>query len=361
MASIQAAYNWAITKCNADNTGYSQTYRDEQTVDGVTYYDCSSFIWYALQAGGFTGIGSSAFTTAEMPALLKAAGFTEYENSDAFVWQPCDIGWKTGHTEMCYQGGTHSAVFMGAHSDDLDLVDQVSIRRSARSDFTYCYRLGSGARLNVYVLAAICGNLQQESNINPGIWQGLTQVAWDYQYSSDSPGIGGYGLGQWTNVGTTTGRLYNLHSWLVSNGYAVDSGPGQVAYILHEDVWYSTQEAAGFANLQAFLQSDSTDLEALTHAWNIGWEGIHDSSWDTRVTYAEHYLTLLQEHINDTSATWTARNSYLTQTEMDNNAIAFMITIADGKTIYDPSGGGSDDLIMYGAAREIIRRLILHA
>ena len=53
MASIQTAYEWAIEKCNAPNIGYSQANRMEKTVNGITYYDCSSFIWFALKAGGF--------------------------------------------------------------------------------------------------------------------------------------------------------------------------------------------------------------------------------------------------------------------------------------------------------------------
>ena len=53
MPDIQKAYNWAIGTCNAPNVGYSQAYRNQRTVNGITYYDCSSFIWYALMAGDF--------------------------------------------------------------------------------------------------------------------------------------------------------------------------------------------------------------------------------------------------------------------------------------------------------------------
>ena len=50
MPDINKAYSWAIETCNAPNVGYSNAYR--QTVGGITYYDCSSFINYALLAGG---------------------------------------------------------------------------------------------------------------------------------------------------------------------------------------------------------------------------------------------------------------------------------------------------------------------
>lgn len=36
MPAIQAAYNWAIETCAKDNVGYSQTYRNQQTVNGIT-------------------------------------------------------------------------------------------------------------------------------------------------------------------------------------------------------------------------------------------------------------------------------------------------------------------------------------
>ena len=53
MPNINQAYSWAVNTCNASNVGYSQTYRNQQTIGGITYYDCSSFIWYSLIAGGF--------------------------------------------------------------------------------------------------------------------------------------------------------------------------------------------------------------------------------------------------------------------------------------------------------------------
>lgn len=51
MANIQLSYNWAIETCVKPNVGYSQQYRNQRTVNGITYYDCSSFVWYALIAG----------------------------------------------------------------------------------------------------------------------------------------------------------------------------------------------------------------------------------------------------------------------------------------------------------------------
>ena len=51
MPDINRAYSWMIETCNAPRVGYSQAYRNQQTVGGITYYDCSSSINYALLAG----------------------------------------------------------------------------------------------------------------------------------------------------------------------------------------------------------------------------------------------------------------------------------------------------------------------
>ena len=71
MGDINKAYTWAMQTCNAPDVGYSQTYRNQQTVNGITYYDCSSFINYALHAGGLLtpayAPSNNAFTTYTEP------------------------------------------------------------------------------------------------------------------------------------------------------------------------------------------------------------------------------------------------------------------------------------------------------
>lgn len=90
MANINNAISWAVDICNASNVGYSQDYRNAQTVNGVTYYDCSSFIWYALKNGGFdveTAHGSSyPFTTSDMRACLLKLGFEKLSVESS--WKP---------------------------------------------------------------------------------------------------------------------------------------------------------------------------------------------------------------------------------------------------------------------------------
>lgn len=329
MPDISRAYSWAIETCNAPNVGYSQSYRNQQTVNGITYYDCSSFINYSLLAGGFDTPSyaprSNSFTTYTMGAELLRLGFHTVDPNGEL--KPGDIGVNSGHTEMCYKGGLGRGIFMGAHTSNALLANQVSIGSSGGnaayetlgSVWTQVYRYEDGASgygSSAFVVAAICGNWWQESNINPGVWEGLRVGTWTEQTH-------GYGLGQWTNTGgDVNGRLWQLHEYLSQNGYTDDSGIGQLNFLITENVWYYHSEYGEFSNLQDFINSQSTDLAYLTHAFNLCWEGIHDASWDARIEYAKKCYDYIIEHANDTSITdWIVGNRYLSDEERLNNAV----------------------------------------
>lgn len=318
MGDINKAYTWAIQTCNANDVGYSQNYRNQQTINGITYYDCSSFINYALNAGGFLtpnyAPNNNAFTTYTEPQVLLDLGFTEV--SALGEYKAGDIGVDPTHTEMCYVGGSGSGIFMGAHTANTSLADQVSISNYTRS-FQRLFRMGGGATgygYSQHVVSAMCGNFWQESNINPAIWENLVVGTWTSLNM-------GYGLGQWTNL-TANGRLYALKDWLDANGYAVDDGNAQCEYIVVEDNWYPNSQYSNYPDLTSFLNSVSTNLTELTHAWNLCWEGIHDASWDTRVTYAQRVYDYISAHANDTTITqWITGNRYLSDDERLNNAV----------------------------------------
>lgn len=244
MASIQTAYEWAIEKCNTPNIGYSQANRMEKTVNGITYYDCSSFIWFALMAGGFdvvkaNGGSTWAFTTGTMAKALKLLGFVKHATTQP--WLPGDILIRTGHTEMAFDSN-HT---MGAHSSKVPLDQQVSINSnpSTTSSWLELWRYESGASTQwikgnryltigkmqnnaqiiftyltnrgwtVNAVAGLLGNMQKESTINPGIWQNLRP----------NPSLG-WGLVQWT-------PSTNFTDWATANGYANDDGDAQLKWI----------------------------------------------------------------------------------------------------------------------------------
>lgn len=255
MPDITNAYIWAVECCNAPNTGYSQAYRNAKTVGGVIYYDCSSFINYALIAGGFStpqyAPANNAFTTYSMESVLLSLGFIQLPLLDE--WKPGDIIVSnpdvTNHTEMVYQG----RITMGAHSARYPLPDQVSINTLPAELPGYwrnCYRYGSGASNNyqwikgnryldvterqnnafiIYsylslkgwslnAISGMLGSMETESTINPGIWQNLVP----------NP-VSGWGLVQWT-------PSTNFTDWAIDNGHEADSGDAQLKWIDEETV-----------------------------------------------------------------------------------------------------------------------------
>lgn len=180
---------------------------------------------------------------------------------------------------------------------------------------------------SIYVIAAMCGCWRRESGVNPGIWESLIPCAWNYQY--EYTGKGGYGLGQWTNVGTTDGRLWRLHSWVTQNGYGDGSGPGQIAYIPVEGYWNGNYNGTGdnaqtrgsYGSLSAYLNSDSTNIADLVWDFLANWEGVPGDNYNERLGYAQNFLAYLQEHSGE-SGSWTSRNNYLSTSEMNNNVLA---------------------------------------
>ena len=226
MPDINAAWRWAINTCNAPAIGYSMDYREQQTVNGITYYDCSSFIWYALVQGGGFNLPSPPFATPSMHSVLQAAGFTFVPLAGQTI--PGDIcfydygGGANGHTEMVFAGGVGEARTMGAHGSSLPLADQVSINSgyTPNTRWQYIARWGAGvayqwhnkniggwvrtdpeAQENVLMMmsilaplgwtinavAALAGNQYAESAFNPWRWESDTMNT-----------ARGYGLFQYT-------------------------------------------------------------------------------------------------------------------------------------------------------------------
>jgi len=162
---------------------------------------------------------------------------------------------------------------------------------------------------SLQVIAAICGNFYQESGINPGIWENLTV------------GAPGFGLGQWTDSPPTVMRRTALFDWLDANGYARDSGEGQLKFLVHENIWVpSLISQSSYNTLTEFLNSSDTNTRNLTLEFMYHWEGINDGTDNIRIEEAERIYNLFLAD-DGTRRPWTATNSYLTQTETDNNAL----------------------------------------
>lgn len=324
MPDINAMYSWAIQTCNAPNVGYSQTYRNRQTVGGITYYDCSSFVNYALLAGGFSTQGyapnSNAFTTYTEAEVLLSLGFNEVLSTGEYI--PGDIGLSSSHTEICYKGGQGQGVFMGAHTDNAVLANQVSIGSSSgnpeyQRNFPRLFRYGSGGASgygsSAYVISALAGNAWRESHINPTLSQ---------------QGGSAFGLFQWDGS-----RKQSLLDWLSENGYNSTDPIGQMQYLVVENDWLGSYD--GISSLTEFLQSDSTDIASLTTAFCTCWERPGIPALEERIAFANIAYEHIILHAQDYSISeWeTEPMYYLSEEQALNNAVLMY-------RYYSAGGGG---------------------
>ena len=91
------------------------------------------------------------------------------------------------------------------------------------------YNFFSARGWTLNAIAGMLGNMERESNINPGLWQSL-----DYGNYS-----GGYGLVQWTPA-------TNYTDWASANGYSITDPQGQMIWIdtmtVSSGQWIATSE-----------------------------------------------------------------------------------------------------------------------
>ena len=311
MPNLNQFYTWCVQTCNAPNVGYSMDYRAAQTINGITYYDCSSFVYYALIAGGWTNLPSWPFTTYDMIPYLTAGGWHEVPANGTIL--PGDIGWNQEHVEVAYARGENGvAVFMGAHGDAFDgyynLQDQVSIGvggdPSIPRSFTRIFRYGDGGAdqygYSAAVVAALAGNAYIDSYINS---------AWL------KPNGTAFGLFQWDGI-----RKVNMIGWMTLEGYDDDDPEGQILYFEHENHWEG--RSYGIGSLNAFLTSDNNDVAELTEAFCTCWEETTDFLRD-RIAFAQRAYLFIVDHAQDTSITdWIKSDViHLTEAQALNNAV----------------------------------------
>lgn len=156
---LNGMLSWAATMAARPDVGYSQTYRSYQTSGGITYFDCSSFVFFAMWLGGGLDVGSLGYDTnlahyqsiprtAFCPALsydlriFNAIG-CERVSTDPAAWQPGDFLVKTRtHIEMVYSTAPMQQV--GARTDGIPLADQVAIHSLSGGYYDQVYRFPGG-------------------------------------------------------------------------------------------------------------------------------------------------------------------------------------------------------------------------
>lgn len=115
-ATVEKYVKYAEDIADDDSHGYSQSRRN-----GNPDYDCSSLVWYALKAAGFTMVPSYPFATTGMDAALKRMGFQEFSwGGNLSRLQRGDILVNAAtHTEI-YEGRGR---FVAAHSAENGGID----------------------------------------------------------------------------------------------------------------------------------------------------------------------------------------------------------------------------------------------
>lgn len=202
-----------------------------------------------------------------------------------------------------------------------------------------------------FVVAAICGNFYQESKVNPGMWENGTLPNPPYWTKLNK----GYGLGQWTNTnGDVYGRLYQLHQYVTSRGYADGDGNGQLDFFLYENYWMGTST---YSDLIDYLRSSDTSIPDLVAEFMHHWEVNYDESLNTRVNEALNYLSVIQARKNDDPSmySWVSKTTETTAAERINNVMCIYFYLngeSPAPSPVPPVPDGSEDRfpvwMMYG-------------
>lgn len=322
MPDLTQAFNWAVLTCNAPNIGYSQTYRRGQTVGGVTYYDCSSFVSAALFAGGFFN-SNPWFTTYNEVAILEGLGFERF-NPLSTPWQRGDIMWKSTHTEIVYD--PDKFLCMGAHTNTVPLADQVSISKAnSRNYWTYGFRYTGGVihnyewhaktagaysrdsveafenAMQIYselfmrgwslsAVSGLLGNFEIESGYNPWRWEG------DIVGTPSSQS--GYGLAQFTPAGkyinSPLAQAYEGYSPYYNGATEAspNDGKAQIVFIDENADYYPTAQYP--LSYQQFKENTQSP-EYSAKAWLFNYERPLDPSAtiSQRIEAAKYWFDVL--------------------------------------------------------------------
>lgn len=265
MSAIDRAVAWAVGIANDDSHGYDQYGRWGPD------YDCSSLVIQAWENAGVPVKTKGATRTANMCPVFIECGFTDVTKQVNLKTgnglKKGDVLWRTGHTEMMcsstHRVGAHSSENKTITGEDGDQTGKEIDIRSYSGTWTRVLRYPGGSdettepaitkadtiNSNEYLsvsemynnalyiaaffmrqgwtleaISAILGNMQTESNMNPGIWENL-----DKGNTS-----GGYGLVQWTPA-------TKLIEWASENGLDytdIDTQLSRIIWEMENDVQY---------------------------------------------------------------------------------------------------------------------------
>jgi len=319
LSKITVAVAWAVAIANTETHGYDQ--RSRWGPD----YDCSSLVISAWDEAGVPVKKNGATYTGNMVNAFLKSGFKDVTNkvtlSTGVGLQTGDVVWKKGHVEMVSSAGK----LVGAHIAENDTIyadekgdqtgkeiyvrsyynapwtkvlryvddttdeDIISGNRYLSLDemkvnarYIYSYLRSKGWTLNA--VAGMLGNMQEESTINPAIWQNLDEGNTSL----------GYGLVQWTPA-------TKLFEWAESENMNYANINTQLERILWElengEQYYKTDSYP--ESFREFSQSNkSPEYLALAFLYNYERAGSPDPA--ERQQNARFWYDYLSEYTPDT-------------------------------------------------------------
>lgn len=131
--------NKAVEICDDPNVRYSQAYRG-QTIGGIIYWDCSSFVHYLYQT--YFGMSIPSYSSGYGTGTASTEfNMSEDNRQDISRLKPGDVLWRPGHVAI-YIGNGLIAHARGDESWGLYEQDQVAVCRlgAQAKPFTKVYR-----------------------------------------------------------------------------------------------------------------------------------------------------------------------------------------------------------------------------
>ena len=353
---INSAVAWAVGIANDPDHGYDQSHRWGPD------YDCSSLVISAYQQAGIPVKTNGATYTGNMVSVFLKTGFIDVtadvnlSTGSGLIYG--DVVWRKGHTEMCCGSGklvgasiNENGTITGGQEGD-QTGNEIRVRsyyngswarvlrypvsgwiagnrylsaseQKHNAEIIYSYMSDNGWSINA--IAALLGNMEVESTINPGIWESLTTNPTSYYVNKGR--WPGFGLCQWTP--------YQKFSEWAGTGWKTNYDK-QLERLLWEmengEQYYPT------TNYPETFKEFSTSTKTayyLAGAFLYNYERPASPNADDRGNRAEKWLAYLQQYVSTetnpdehpnsdpdiayNNADWQGDNRPLTTSEIQHN------------------------------------------
>lgn len=317
---IDKAVAWAVSIANDNTHGYDQG--DRWGPD----YDCSSLVIQAYHIAGVPVKEHGASYTGDMCAAFIKAGFADVtkqvNTKTGNGLKKGDVLWRSGHTEMMCSAtqrvGAHSSETGGKYGSEGDQTGREIDIRNYGGTWTRVLRLPGGSteeglppiskediiNSNEYLsvdemynnalyiasyffrkgwtleaISGMLGNIQTESNMNPGLWENRDK----------GNTARGYGIVQWTPA-------TKLINWAKEQGLDytdIDTQLARIAWEKDNKVQYYATDSYP-ETFEEFTQSEKSP-EYLAYAFLNNYERPAERDQPKRKTQARYWYDILSE------------------------------------------------------------------